>query len=66
MTVAQFETWSLYLGVGGLILYMFFIMYRLAKDSNAGKFGTLIIFFVLGFGVFGFIIKELVIFFMDV
>ena len=66
MTIEQFETWSLYLGVGGLILFMFFIMYRLAKDSNAGKFGTFIIFFVLGFGVVGFVLKEIVIFMLDI
>ena len=66
MSIEQFETWSLYIGVGGLILYMFFIMYRLAKDSNAGKFGTIIIFLVLGLGVFGFIIKEILIFALDI
>ena len=66
MTTEQFETMSLYICVGGLILYMFFIMYRLAKDSDAGKFGTLIIFTVLGLGVLGFVIKEALVLFLDI
>ncbi|MBS1155987.1 MAG: hypothetical protein H6R07_1911 [Proteobacteria bacterium] len=51
LTVAIFCT--------GLIVFMGFIIYRLAKDSKAGKIGTLVLFFVLGLGVFGFIIKTL-------
>ncbi len=51
LTVAVFCT--------GLIVFMGFIIYRLAKDSKAGKIGTLVLFFVLGLGVFGFIIKTL-------
>ena len=66
VTIAQFEMWSLYICVGGLILYMFFIMYKLAKDSNAGKFGTLIIFIGLGLGVMAFVIKEVVLFFIEI
>jgi hypothetical protein len=34
MTVAQFEEISLFLGVGGLILYMIFVMYKLAEPSG--------------------------------
>ncbi|MDF1762285.1 MAG: DUF2788 domain-containing protein [Oleibacter sp.] len=45
------------LGVGGLIAFMFFIIYDLAKRSNAGKFGMFILFFVLGLGMFGYILK---------
>ncbi|WP_162961812.1 DUF2788 domain-containing protein, partial [Pseudomonas aeruginosa] len=44
-----------------LILFMAFIVWDLAKKSKAGKFGTLILFFALGLGVLGFIIKGLVI-----
>lgn len=51
------DEWGIVLGVGGLIAFMAFIMWDLAKQSNAGKFGTAIIFFALGFGVLGFIIK---------
>ena len=36
---------------------MVFIMYKLGKDSKAGKFGMAIIFLALGLGIFGFILK---------
>lgn len=58
MDIQQFETISLYVCVSGLILYMFFIMFKLAKESNAGKTGTIAIFGCLGLGVFGFVAKE--------
>lgn len=65
MTVEQFEAYSLYIGLSGLIAYCVFIMYKLAKDSNAGKFGTFVIFFALGFGILGFVIKEVIIHLME-
>ena len=54
-----FDTLSVSILVTGLMIYMGFVIYRMAKDSNAGKFGTLILFFVLGFGMLGFIIKTI-------
>lgn len=60
MSIEQFEAFSLFLGVGGLILYMIFIMYRLAEESGAGRFGTLIIFLSLGLGIAGFAAKSLI------
>lgn len=60
MSIEQFEMMSLYLCVSGLIAYMFFIMYRLAVDSKAGKVGTLTIFLTLGLGIFGFVAKEVI------
>lgn len=54
------ETVFFYGGIGGLILWMCYIMYKLAKESNAGKFGTIAIFVVLGLGIFGFIIKGVI------
>lgn len=59
MDIEHFEMLSLYALVGGLILYMFFIMYRLARESNAGRLGTFAIFLTLGLGVLGFVIKEI-------
>jgi hypothetical protein len=59
MDIERFETISLYVLVGGLILYMFFIMYRLARESRAGRLGTFAIFMTLGLGVLGFVVKEL-------
>lgn len=61
MDIEVFETWSLYLGVGGLIFFMVFIMWDLAKKSNAGKFGTMILFVALGLGLLGFIIKTVIV-----
>lgn len=57
MTIETFESWSLTIGLTGLILYMAYIIYRLAKDSEAGKFGYVVLFFTLGLGMFGFIVK---------
>lgn len=65
MTIEQFEHWSLIICVGGLISYMVFIIYRLARDSNAGKFGLFILFIALGLGLFGFVAKEIIVYVMD-
>ncbi|OUS06075.1 hypothetical protein A9Q81_04335 [Gammaproteobacteria bacterium 42_54_T18] len=65
MSIEQFETISLYVCVGGLVLYMFYIMYRLAKDSKAGKIGTIAIFGTLGLGVMGFVFKEILTIVLD-
>jgi hypothetical protein len=60
MTIEQFEHWSLILGTTGLMLYMAFIIYRLGKDSGAGKFGYFVLFLALGLGMFGFIAKSVI------
>ena len=65
MTVEQFETWSLYIFVGGLIGFMVFIVWDLAKKSKAGKFGTFILFLALGIGLLGFIIKTVLMFILE-
>ena len=56
---------ELYVGLGALMGYMFFIIWRLARDSNAGRFGTFVLFFVLAFGMLGFIAKEIMVYFME-
>jgi hypothetical protein len=61
MSIDQFETWSLYLGVGGLIGFMLFIVWDLAQKSKAGKFGTFILFLALGLGLLGFIVKTVLV-----
>ena len=66
MTVAQFEEISLFLGVGGLIIYMIFVMYKLAEESGAGRFGTLMIFLSLGLGIVGFAAKSVIQLVMEV
>jgi hypothetical protein len=65
MDIQTFETVSLYVLVSALILYMGYIVWNLAKRSNAGKFGTFILFFALGLGVFGFIAKTVIVEIMD-
>jgi hypothetical protein len=51
------DEWGLVLGVGSMMTAMTFIMWDLAKQSDAGKFGTVVIFISLGLGILGFIIK---------
>lgn len=60
LTVAEFESISLKVFLTGLIAYMFFIIWNLAKESKAGKMGTAVLLFVLGFGMFGFMAKSVI------
>ena len=41
-------------GIGGFIALMLFIIWKLAIESKAGRFGTFVLFFVLAFGILGF------------
>ena len=61
MDPALFEELMMITLVGGLVLFMAFIVWDLAKKSKAGRYGTLVLFLALGLGVLGFIIKTLVI-----
>ena len=58
MTEEQFAQFGLTFGVSGFMLYMLFIIWRLARESKAGKFGTFVLLLVLGFGMLGFIAKQ--------
>ena len=51
-----FSTW----GVGAFILFMLFIIGEIAWKSKAGKTGTFVLFFVLAFGMVGFIAKAII------
>lgn len=57
MNFEQFEEIGLLLGLAALMGFMMFIIYDLGKRSNAGKFGMAVLFFALGLGMVGFIIK---------
>lgn len=57
----EFEDIGLTVGIAVLIGFMLFIIYDLAKRSNAGKFGMSILFFALGLGMLGFIIKTVLV-----
>lgn len=65
MTEEQFAEWGVTFGVGGLILFMVFIIWDLGKRSNAGKFGMMILFIGLGVGMLGFVIKLVIQFMME-
>jgi len=56
-----FEEWMMTILVTVLIGFMGFIVWDLAKKSKAGRFGTIILFGVLGLGVLAFVIKSVVI-----
>ena len=47
-------------GVAAFILFMLFIIAEIAIKSKAGKRGTAILFFVLAFGMVGFIAKGII------
>jgi len=47
-------------GLGGFIVLMLVIIWNLARESKAGKFGTFILFFVLAFGILGFVMKSVI------
>lgn len=47
-------------GVGDLIVLMLFIIWSVARESKAGRMGSFVLFFVLAFGMFGFLMKQLI------
>jgi len=59
-TEEQIAAFGATFGIGALILYMLFIIANLARDSKAGKLGTFVLFFVLAFGMLGFIAKTII------
>ena len=61
MDPAVFEEWMMIILVGGLVAFMAFIVWDLAKKYKAGRYGSMVLFFALGLGVLGFIIKTVVI-----
>ena len=57
MGFEQFEELALMVGLTIIIGFMMFIIYDLGKRSKAGKFGMAVLFFALGLGMVGFVIK---------
>ncbi len=47
-------------GLGGFIAFMLFIIWDLARKSKAGRLGTFVLFFVLAFGMLGFLAKQII------
>ena len=57
LTEEQISDFGMSFGIGAFMLYMLFIIGEIAWKSKAGKTGTVILFFVLSFGMLGFIAK---------
>jgi hypothetical protein len=60
LTEAQIAEFGLTFGVGAFILFMLFSIWDLARKSGAGKLGTFVLFFVLAFGMIGFVAKQII------
>ena len=54
---AQVSAFGMSFGIGAFMLYMLFIVGELAWKAKAGKTGTVVLFFVLSFGMLGFVAK---------
>ena len=59
-TEAQISAFGLSFGLGAFMLYMLFIIWQLAWESKAGKFGTFVLFLGLGLGMVGFVAKYVI------
>ncbi len=66
ITEQQVAQWGMTWGLAFFIGYMLFIIWNLAKESNAGRFGTFVLFFVLAFGMLGFIAKNVIQWLLDI
>lgn len=64
-TEEQVAHFGLTWGVGAFIGLMLFIIWKLARESRAGRLGTFVLFFVLAFGMLGFIAKTILQFFLE-
>lgn len=65
LTEAEIAQIGLTWGLGGFIALMLFIIWKVARESKAGKFGTFILFFVLAFGILGFALKSVIQWLLD-
>ena len=63
-TEEQVAWFGLTFGVAAFMLYMVFIIFQLARESNAGRMGSFVLFLSLGFGLLGFAAKGVIKFFL--
>ncbi len=56
----QISSFGVSFGLAAFIGYMLFIIWNLARKSGAGRLGTFVLFFVLAFGMLGFIAKAII------
>ena len=59
-TESQIAEFGVTFGLGAFMLYKLFIIGELAWRSKAGKLGTFVLFFVLAFGMVGFVAKNII------
>ena len=59
LTEEQIAEFGMTFGIGAFMLFMLFIVGEIAWKAKAGRTGTLILFFVLSFGMLGFIAKTI-------
>ena len=59
-TEEQVSEFGVTFRLGAFMLFMLFIIGELAYRSKAGKVGTFVLFFVLAFGMIGFIAKNII------
>ena len=57
LTEEQVSAFGMTFGIAAFMLYMLFIISELAWKSKAGGTGTIVLFFVLSFGMLGFVAK---------
>ena len=57
LTEEQVAAIGMTFGIAAFMLYMLFVIGELAWKSKAGKAGTVVLFFVLSFGMLGFVAK---------
>ena len=60
LTEEQISDFGMTFGVGAFMLFMLFIIGEIAWKAKAGKTGTIILLFVLSFGMVGFIAKAVI------
>ena len=60
LTEEQISDFGMTFGIGAFMLFMLFIIGEIAWKSKAGKLGTFVLFFVLAFGMVGFIAKAVI------
>ncbi|WPC04501.1 DUF2788 domain-containing protein [Pseudomonas sp. MBLB4123] len=66
METEQFESLMMYVLVSGLMIFMAFIIWDLAKKSKAGRLGTAILFLTLGLCLFAFAAKPVITYIIEV
>ncbi|MEF8722918.1 DUF2788 domain-containing protein [Candidatus Accumulibacter phosphatis] len=59
LTEEQIAEFGMTFGIGAFMLFMLFIIGEIAWKAKAGRTGTIVLFFVLSFGMLGFIAKTI-------